>query len=41
MQGVFIVKSLGAVKVPFKHLELNELPAIGLVCFIAIFPMKN
>ena len=43
MQGLCIVKSLGAIKVPFKSLELNELPAIGLVCFIAIniFLMDN
>ena len=41
MQVVCIVKSLGAIKVLFKNLELNELPAIGLVCFIAIFPMEN
>lgn len=33
MQGLCIVKSLGAIKVPFKSLELNELPAIGLSVF--------
>ena len=31
MQGVCIVKSMGAIKVPFKSVELNGLPAIGLV----------
>ena len=39
--SVSFVKSLGAIKVPFKSVELNELAAIGLVCFTAIFLMEN